>query len=305
MKKTLLVVLLFLHCSYTQADDRSELLALKNRCLKLEGDWKWQTAIPVARKAMLLSRRVLGRNHIFTAEMTRRLGTYYHSLDQHQQAGPLLKQALRISEDTDGSNYKYLYKYVFALASHYAATNDFERADQLYSRASNLAISHFGRDSVVYSDILFNQGLQQKKDGQWEKAKTNLKCALEIKIEIFGENSHMICGSLLGLGDVYQENKLYGNAAVCFAQALTNAEKYYITDNPERASHPRIGMYRWRLGDLFDEMKNYIKAEQYLRSALVFYEEYYGPNHNYTKNVKRSLASVESKMLEQQVSVTQ
>jgi tetratricopeptide (TPR) repeat protein len=82
---------------------------------------KYQEAIPIAERAIEVSKRALGAEHRETAHAMNNLGLLFQKIGYYAKAEPLLQEALRIRQKALGSEYPDTADSLDNLASLYRA----------------------------------------------------------------------------------------------------------------------------------------------------------------------------------------
>ena len=85
--------------------------------------------------------------------------------------------------------------------------HNFEHALLLNSQAEQIAVEKFGRESVHYSDVLYNQGSILYQSLNHEAAKKPLLEALRIRENHIGKYNSKYAQSLTVLGIVYSNTQ--------------------------------------------------------------------------------------------------
>ena len=106
--------------------------ALNQQVSQLIEQGKYQEAIPIAERAIEVSKRALGAEHRETADALNNLGLLFQKIGYYAKAEPLLQEALRIRQKTLGSEHPDTANSLNNLASLYQEMGEYARAEPLY-----------------------------------------------------------------------------------------------------------------------------------------------------------------------------
>ncbi len=112
-----------------------ELIDAANRSTTLNGQGRYQEAIPFAKKAATLGEQEFGASHPLFATLLNNLAGLYQSLGRHVEAEPLYERALAIRERALGPEHPELATVLNDLAELYRAQSRYAKSEQQYKRA--------------------------------------------------------------------------------------------------------------------------------------------------------------------------
>jgi tetratricopeptide (TPR) repeat protein len=135
--------LLVLACPASQSDD-DEFNLLNQQVQTLFKQGKYQEAIPLAEKAVELTKRVYGAEQPNTAQSLNNLAVLYRVMGEYAKAEPLFQEALRIRQRVLGPEHPFTALSLNNLAGLYQAMGEYAKAELLFQEALRILQKVFG-----------------------------------------------------------------------------------------------------------------------------------------------------------------
>src|ERR1700687_1112721 len=129
--------LLILACPASLAED-DDPNALNQQVNQLIEQGKYQEAIPIAERAVEVSKRVRGPEHPETVDALNNLGLLFQKIGDYAKAEPLYQEALRIRQKVLGSEHPYPAESLNNLAVLYQDMGEYAKAEPLLRDAHQL-----------------------------------------------------------------------------------------------------------------------------------------------------------------------
>lgn len=118
-----------------RADELAEAQSLTARVIKLHAEGKHDEALPLAKRALKIRERALGRDHPLVAAAALNLGEQYWATGKYRDAEPLLRRALPAYEGASGAEAALAARVLVRLAALSASKRDQSEAERLHLRA--------------------------------------------------------------------------------------------------------------------------------------------------------------------------
>ena len=172
MKVTLLVAIIvcFLICLVftetsvaqtppsSQTPELVESQELTAKVLKLYGEWKYDEALPLAKRALELREAALGRNHPDLVPLLLNLGEVYKATQKVSDARSCFERALQTSEKSFGVDDVRLAGILDRLAYVTYAQRDERKAEGLFARSLAIKEKAYGPESPEVAQTAFALG---------------------------------------------------------------------------------------------------------------------------------------------------
>ncbi len=277
---------------------------LNYQAAQLERQGKYNEAIPLSKKALLLNKKQLGDNHPTTAINLNSLATLYTNQGRYTDVEPLYKEALAIIKKQLGDNHPTTATSLDNLATLYINQGRYTDAEPLYKEAleirkKQIRNNYFRIISIFdslprekqlgdnYPDIaisLNNLAELYQSQGRYSEAEPLLKEALAIDKKQLGDNDPATAASLNNLAVFYIDQKRYIAAEPLLKEALA-IDKKQLGDN-----HPATARTLNNLALLYQSQGRYTEAEPLLKEALAIRKKQLGDNHPDTAASLNNLA---------------
>lgn len=179
------------------------------KCQDMDG------ALKYALKALALSQKLLGENHVTTAGCYNTLGLLYNKLNNYDKSLEHYRKAIAIVEQLPGDNNWNRSNYYINIAGTYADMSNFPIAIDFYKKALELRRKDLGENHPLLGNVYNNLGYVERESGNYSEALNYYKTAVEYWSKSEDYRFRLIDG--------------YGNMAVCYEnlEEFENALKMY------------------------------------------------------------------------------
>ena len=263
--------LLILASSASLAKD-DNLKALNQRIHKLIAEGKYQEAIPIAERAVELTKRTRGPEDPATATELNNLGVLFGEIGDYAKAESLIQEALRIRQKILGPHLDTAWS-LNVLGNLYERMGEYAKAEPLFQEALRIRRKVLGSQHPDTAQSLNDLGSLYQAMGDYAKAEPLLQEALRIRQKVLGSEHADTAGSLSYLGELYQAIGEYPKAESLLQEALRILQKVLGPEHPDTA----VGFEN--LGSLYQAMGDYAKAEPLLQEALRIRQKVLGSEH--------------------------
>ncbi len=200
-------------------DQRKQLIeatAATQQVISLYQQGQPAKAIEPAKAALALRRKLLGEDHIDTAESVNNLAAMYFAIGDYDEAEPLYGQALEVRRRHLGANHPHVATSLNNLAELYRSRGEFELAEPLFRDALVISEKWSAENSFDHATSLNNLALLYHTVGQHERAKPLYEQALKIaerhaqqRPADYAQSLNNLAGLHRDLGDVARAEPLY------------------------------------------------------------------------------------------------
>jgi tetratricopeptide (TPR) repeat protein len=251
-------------------------------------------------EALNMREKVLGADHISTADSLNDLGLLYRDQGKYKETEPLLHRALLIREKALGAEHPATAMIFNNLGLLYRDQGMYSEAEMHLQRAVNIRKKVLGTEHPATAISLGNLGLLYRDLGRYEEAEPLLKQALLTREKVFGVEHPATATSLNYIAGLYHTQGKYKEAEVLYQQALSIRERVIGVE------HPATAMVLHNLADLYRDVGRYSDSEALYRQALEIRERVLGPKHpatvltleNYAVLLRKMNRSEEAKAIE-------
>jgi CHAT domain-containing protein/Tfp pilus assembly protein PilF len=247
---------------------------------------KYNEAIPLAEKASVIFKKVLGENHLDTATSLNNLAELYRSQGRYSEAEPFYKQALAIYKAQLGDNHPSTATSINNLALLYQSQGRYSEAESLLKQALTIWKKQLGDNHPDTATSLNNLAEFYRSQGRYSEAEPLYKQALAIREKQLGDNHPDTAQSLNNLAAFYYSQGRYSEAESLYKQALAIWKKQ-LGDN-----HPYTAKSLNNLAELYRSQGRYSEAEPLLKQALAIFKQQLGDNHPDTATSLNNLAEL-------------
>jgi len=142
----------------SQTSELVESQKLTAKVLKLYGEWKYDEALPLAKRALELREAALGRNHEDLIPLLLNLGELYKATEKLSDAHSSFERALQISEKAFGADDLRVARILDRLAYVTYAQRDERKAESLFARSLAIKEKAVGLESPDLAQTAFALG---------------------------------------------------------------------------------------------------------------------------------------------------
>src|SRR6266851_6752777 len=144
--------------SSSQSPGLVESYELTDKVLKLYSEWKYDEALPLAKRALELREAALGRNHEDLIPLLLNLGELYKATEKLSDAHSSFERALQISEKAFGADDLRVARILDRLAYVTYAQRDERKAESLFARSLAIKEKAVGLESPDLAQTAFALG---------------------------------------------------------------------------------------------------------------------------------------------------
>jgi tetratricopeptide (TPR) repeat protein len=264
----------------------AEAKRLTQQAFELYQQGKYNEAIPLAEKALVIFKNLLGDNHPTTTSSLNFLAGLYKSQGKYTEAEPLFKQALAIRKAQLGDNHPDTATSLNNLAVIYYSQGKYTEAEPLFKQALTIRKQKLGDNHSDTACSLNNLAEFYRDQGRYTEAEPLYKEALAIHKAQLGDNHPDTATILNNLALIYDSQGRYSEAELLLKQALA-IRKAQLGDN-----HPDTANSLNNLAELYKSQGRYSEAELLLKQALAIRKAQLGDKHPDTANSLNSLAGL-------------
>jgi CHAT domain-containing protein/tetratricopeptide (TPR) repeat protein len=251
-----------------------EAASLNTQIVQLWRAGKFREALPLARKAVGIRRKLLGERHPDFALSVLNLGAQHEALGQSQEAEPLYLQAREIFKHALGERHPDYALSLSKLAKVYEAQGKYAQAEPLCRHALEIRKEVLGERHPDYALSLNDLAVLYQAEGDYARAEPLLLQAMDIAKQALGERHPEYAVSVNNLAELYRALGLYGKAEPLYRQAL-DIRKQALGER-----HPHYALSLDTLASLCqDQGGEYAKAELLFRQALDIRKQALGECH--------------------------
>jgi CHAT domain-containing protein/tetratricopeptide (TPR) repeat protein len=273
-----------------QRKQLAEAKRLNEEVFALYGKGKSREAVPLAERALVLHKQVLGEKHPNYAGSLINLAALYESMGDYAKAEPLFRQAPAIVRQVLGDKHPFFATSLNNLAALYESMGDYAKAEPLFRQALAIDKEALGEKHPGYALSLNNLAKLYKSMGAYAKAEPLYQQARHITKQTQGDKHPDYARSLNYLAALYDSMGAYAKVEPLYRQAL-DIRKQALGDK-----HPDYAQSLNNLARLYTEMGTYAKAEPLYQQAREIFKQVFGDKHpNYAQSLN-NLAELYSAM---------
>jgi tetratricopeptide (TPR) repeat protein len=263
-----------------------EAAALNTRAVGLYQQGRVQEALPLARRAAEIRRKLLGENHADYATSLNNVAVFYKQLGNYAAARPLYERARDLRRRVLTENHPAYATSLHNLAALYEATGDCRRALPLAERARDLRKRLLTENHPEYADSLNSLAVLYQAVGEYRRALPLFQHARDLYKKLVGADHPAYATSLNNLAGLYQDMGDYGQALTLYKQARDLRRKLLGEHHPDYAGSLN------NLATLYFAQGEYVKARALLLRAADLRKERLGGDHpEYAQSLNNLAAS--------------
>jgi tetratricopeptide (TPR) repeat protein len=158
--------------------------ALRRQVSGLHGQGKYDEAVPLARRYVVVARQKHGEEHAEFATAIACLANVYRALDRMAEAEPLYQRALAIREKALAADHPLVAASLNSLAELYRAQGRHVEAEPLYKRSLAVDEKMLGPDHPAVAQAVYNLARLYREQGRTAEAEQLMKRALAIRDKV-------------------------------------------------------------------------------------------------------------------------
>jgi CHAT domain-containing protein/Tfp pilus assembly protein PilF len=187
-----------------QSTELAEAERLNQHVWQLNGQGKQSEAIPLAKHALAIYEKVLGREHPDVADSLDKLAELYQTQKKYNLSEPLYQRALAIREKVLGREHPDLASSLTGLGDFYLDWGKYAQAEPLYQRSLAIREKVIGRKHRGLTTILNRLATLYQAQGKYTQAEQSYQRLLSINEKAETARDPRILGSLRNLSLIYQ-----------------------------------------------------------------------------------------------------
>jgi tetratricopeptide (TPR) repeat protein len=232
-----------------------------------------QAAASRLKRALELSEKSLGEEHLGVAPILNNLAVLYRNQGQYAEAEPLYKRSLKILEKSLGTEHWSVATSLDNLAVIYKYQNRYSEAEPLHQRSLKIREKVLGAEHRDVAMSLNNLAVLYGDQGRYSEAEPLYLRSLKIWEKALGAEHPDVVTSLNNLATLYNNQGRYSEAEPLLQRSLKIREKVL---GPE---HPDVVANLDNLAVLYDGQGRYSEAEPLFLRSLQIEEKLRGPEH--------------------------
>jgi CHAT domain-containing protein/Tfp pilus assembly protein PilF len=247
--------------------------SLNTRVVQLWSAGRSREALPLARQAVAIRRKVQGERHPDYAQSLFNLAAQHQALGQWKEAEALYRQALAIKKQVLGERHPDYAGSLSNLAALYLELGEYTQAEPLFRQVLELRKQVLGERHPHYAASLNNLAELYRAQGEYAQAEPLYRQALDLLKQMLGERQPVYADNLNNLALLYEAQGEYAKAEPLYQQALAIYKQVLGERHPAyaRSLNNLAGLY-WAQGE-------YAQAEPLYRQALEIRKEVLGERH--------------------------
>jgi tetratricopeptide (TPR) repeat protein len=244
----------------------------------------YMEAEPLYLRALALCEKLLGPEHLDTAQSLNDLAVLYKNRGDFARAQPLFLRALAIRETRLGPEHPDTAQSLNDLAVLYKNQDDFVRAQPLHLRALTIRETRLGPEHLDTAQSLNDLAALYQNRGDFARAQPLYLRALAIRERLLGPEHPDTAQSLNDLAVLYQNQGDFARAQPLYLRALALCEKLLGPEHPDTATSLN------NLAALYQSQGDSAQAQPLYLRALAIREMRLGPEHPDTASSLNDLA---------------
>jgi eukaryotic-like serine/threonine-protein kinase len=191
-----------------------------------------ERALENSQAALVLLREARGPDHRDTLDVSGQVGQLLAKLNRHEQAEPLLRDALARAQRNLGEDHDVTIGAMGALAMTLRLQERFEEADALYRRVLELDERNFGEDSEQVAQALNNLAVSLNTQKRPADAEPLYRRALVIREKNLGPDHPSYLTTLSNLSRVLEAQDKRAEAIELMERVLSEQRRVLKDDHP-------------------------------------------------------------------------
>jgi CHAT domain-containing protein/Flp pilus assembly protein TadD len=251
----------------------AEAKRLNQQAINLYKDGKYEEAIILIKKVLIIREKLQGKDHPDVAISLNNLADSYRSQGKYTEATPLFQRSLAIFEKAFGNNNPNVALSLNNLAILHRSQGKYAKAEQLLRRSLSIFEKSLGKDDPDVARSLNNLADLYVSQGKYTEAEKLLRRSLSIFEKSLGKDDPDVALSLNNLANLYLNQGKYADAKPLFQRSLV------IRERALGREHLDVSQSLNNLATLYVRQYNYVDAEPLLQRSLAICEKVLGKNH--------------------------
>ncbi|MEQ8825434.1 MAG: tetratricopeptide repeat protein [Filomicrobium sp.] len=288
MLKRICLTVIVLSCSFAPSIALAETAELKrmfDEAKRLHKAKQYEQALPIAKRALAISKRTYGQNHSTTAKWYINLGQIQRKLQRYDASVSNHEIGLKIREAVGKPNDPRIAQTTQDLAALYITVGRLAEAETLLKRVLKLE-QKLDAESIYFARALSNLGALYHRQGRYLEAEPLIERGLAAYKRASGPE-HANAGRMYAmLASLYHDLNRLQKAEDLYKRALRIQRK---AGGPD---HIHVSEPLHNLALLYSEKDRLSEAEVMLKEAVKIIEKNRGPRHSTVASAVSSLAGV-------------
>ena len=244
---------------------------------------KYAKGAEYAKKALAVRLRILGSEHVASAESASFVGLLLGRAGSGEDAKPYYERALAIAKKVLGTEHPDTARSLHNLGSFLQGRGNLAAAREHYEQALAIFKKTLGTEHSDTATSLSSLGVALYSQGDFAAAKPVLEQALAIHKKLLGAEHLGTATALNNLGFLHHAQADHAVAKRYFEQALAVFKKVGGAEHPDTAAALN------NLGLLLQAQAEYAAARPYFEQALAIFKKARGVDHRDTATALNNL----------------
>jgi len=236
-------------------------------------------------QVLQIRRRLLGEEHLDTAESYNNLGASLREQGKYAKAQSVLEMAVEIYRRRLGEDHNQLAGSYNELAADLNDQGKYAEAQLLLQRALAIRRAVLGEDDVDTARFYNNLASNLDSQGKYAEAEPLLRKALNIRRRVLGEVNLDTANTCNNLASNLDDQKRHAEAQPLYQKTLEICKKLLGEE------HPYTILSYNNVASNLDDQGKYAEAQSWFEKALVLRERVHGKQHPKTALNYHNLAS--------------
>ena len=246
-------------------------------------------ALELLYKALNIREKILGVEHINTANTYHSIGYVYSQYD-YTKALEYYEKALIIREKVLGKEHSDVAASYNNIGYVYYFQGNYSKMLEYLQKALIIHEKVLGKEHPNVAMSYHNIGYVYYFQGNYSKALEYYQKALIMREKVLGNEHQDIAASYNNIGLVYHTQGNYSKALEYYQKALSIWEKVLGNEHPNTATtYNNIGL-------VYDNQGEYTKALEFLQKALKIRKKVLGDNHPDTVGTYNAIEKINKKL---------
>ena len=244
---------------------------------------EFAAAEKIHREALTMNLELVGKEQFSTAISLMQLARDISAQGDFEEADSLLERSFNIGVKLFGEEHPFVATVVSYRAAVLAEEGDYEGAAAIRERTVSTMIATQGEHSRRTTSAIFSLAMARKDLGDLDSAATLARRALEMRRQLLPHRHPTIAMSAAGLASILTEMGKGPEAEPLLREARR------ILDSVLSHDDWRVGYVQGELGACLTSLAKLQEAEPLLLQGLKTLELRRGPDHRYTRQIRKHL----------------